>query len=156
MRKGTISWQIFSSDYAGFRIFRSVHIFAANLGRIAHYVAEIQLFFHPEQRKLRSPKRQFLYANNFSVYGSVTRCMHSDPRPRGFVVTRDVGQGKKVTASHTCTFMNYITCVCQSHEINIWSVPFLYTHNTHMYIWEQITASISDIHVHVYTHKWRK
>ena len=26
---------------------------------IAHFVAEIQLLFHPEQRKLRSPKWQF-------------------------------------------------------------------------------------------------
>ena len=57
-----------------------------------------------------------------------------------------------IPVSHTCTFMNYITCVCQAHEINIWSVPFLYTHNTHMYIWEQITASISDVYMYMYIH----
>ena len=85
-------------DYGEFRIYRSVRVFAANLGRIARFVAEIRLFFHPEQRKLHSPKRQFLYTSNFSVYASVTRCVYSDPRPRGFVATRDVGQGKEVTA----------------------------------------------------------
>ena len=86
------------SDYGGFRIYRSVHVFAANLGHIGRFVAEIQVFFHPEQRKLHSPKRQFLYASNFSVYASVTRCVYSDPHPLGFVATRDVGQGKEVTA----------------------------------------------------------
>ena len=89
------SAKCFSPDYAGFRIYRSVRIFAANLGRIARYVAEIQLFFHPEQRKLRSPK--LLYASNFSVSASVTRCVYSDPCLLGFVATRDVGQGKEVT-----------------------------------------------------------
>ena len=98
MRKVTISRQIFFSDYAGFRIYMSVRIFTENLGRIARYVAEIQLFFHPEQRKVRSPKRQFLYASNFSVYVSVTCCVYSDPRLLDFVAMRDVGQGKKVTA----------------------------------------------------------
>ena len=52
----------------------------------------------PEQRKLRSPKRQFLYVSNFFVYASVTRCVYSDPRLLGFVAMRDVGQGKEVTA----------------------------------------------------------
>ena len=92
-----VSKNVFS-DYGGFRIHRSVHVFTANLGRIGHFVAEIQLFFHPEQRKLHSPKRQFLYASNFFVYVSVSRCVYSDPRPRGFVAMHDVGQGREVTA----------------------------------------------------------
>ena len=92
------SAKFFFSDYAGFRIYRSIRVFAANLGLIVHYVAEIQLFFRPEQRKLRLPKQQYLYASNFSVYASVTRCVYSDQRPSGFVATHDVGQGKKVTA----------------------------------------------------------
>ena len=86
---------ILKIDYASFRIYRSVGVFAANLGRIARFVAEIQLFFHLELKMLRSPK---WYASNFSVYAPVTCCVYSDPRPRGFVATRDVRQGKKVTA----------------------------------------------------------
>jgi hypothetical protein len=37
--------------------------------------------FHPEQRKLRSLKQQFLYASNFSMYTSVTRRVYSDHAP---------------------------------------------------------------------------
>ena len=35
----------------GFRIYTSVRVFATNLGHIAHFITEIQLFFHPEQQK---------------------------------------------------------------------------------------------------------
>ena len=91
------SAKIYIFDYAGFHIYRSVRVFAANLGHIARCVAEIQLFFHPKQRKLRSPKRQFLYVSNFYMYVSVTRCVYFDRCPHGFVAMRDVRQGKKVT-----------------------------------------------------------
>ena len=43
-RKGTISQQkCFFSDYTGYSIHSSVRVFAANLGHIAHFIAEIQL-----------------------------------------------------------------------------------------------------------------
>ena len=58
---------------------------AAYLECTACFVAEIQLFFHPQQKMLRSPKQQFLYVSNFSIYASITHCVYYDPGPRGFV-----------------------------------------------------------------------
>ena len=75
--------------------------FAANLGHIARFIAEIYMYMHvaifsPRAENVTQRRQMAIFVHEQCT--SITCCVYSDPCPCGFVATRDVGQGKKVTA----------------------------------------------------------